>query len=51
MLQLLMAAEIPLLLMEFGEGGMIMRVSAKPGCDRSGMAIEYLMMTGSEEDE
>lgn len=50
-LQLFIAAEIPLLLMEFGEGGNIMRISAKPGCDRAGMAIEYLLTTASEEEE
>ena len=44
-------AEIKLIQMQFGEGGSILRLGSKPGCEKAGIEVEYLLVTAPEEEK
>ena len=50
-LQFLQLAEIKLIQMQFGEGGSVLRLGSKPGCEKAGIEVEYLLVTAPEEEK
>ena len=44
-------AEIKLIQMQFGEGGSVLRLGSKPGYEKAGIEVEYLLVTAPEEEK
>lgn len=49
-LQLMHTQDIKMIQLQFGEGGGLLRLRSKPGCERPGVSIEYLLITSPEEE-
>ena len=50
-LQLMQTLSIKLVQIHFGWGGNVMRVRSKPGCERPGVELEYLLVTAPDGEE